>query len=50
MEDARRIMWMYAGREIYRVLVEVGGWTADKYQEWPAAAPVDALAASPGRR
>src|SRR5262245_12129988 len=42
-EDARRIMWMYTGREVYRMLVEVGGWSADKYQEWLAAALLDTL-------
>jgi hypothetical protein len=30
MEDARRIMWMYTSREVYRMLVEVGGWSGDK--------------------
>ena len=50
MEDARRIMWMYTGREVYRMLVEVGGWSADKYQEWLAAALVDALVGPPERR
>jgi hypothetical protein len=50
MEDARRIMWMYTGREVYRMLVEVGGWSADKYQTWLAAALVDALVGPPERR
>ncbi len=49
-EDARRIMWMYTGREVYRMLVEVGGWSPDKYQEWLAATLVDALVAPPKRR
>jgi AcrR family transcriptional regulator len=50
MEDARRIMWMYTGREVYRMLVEVGGWSADKYEAWLAAALVGALVHSPERR
>jgi AcrR family transcriptional regulator len=50
MEDARRIMWMYTGREVYRMLVEVGGWSPDKYQEWLAAALVDALVGPPEGR
>jgi AcrR family transcriptional regulator len=50
MEDARRIMWMYTGREVYRMLVEVGGWSADKYQEWLAATLVSALVRTPERR
>jgi hypothetical protein len=45
MEDARRIMWMYTGREVYRMLVDVGGWSPDKYQEWLASALVDGLVA-----
>jgi AcrR family transcriptional regulator len=50
MKDARRIMWMYTGREVYRMLVEVGGWSADKYQKWLAATLVDALVRAPKRR
>ena len=50
MEDARRIMWMYTGREVYRMLVEVGGWSADKYQKWLAATLVSALVRTPERR
>jgi AcrR family transcriptional regulator len=50
LEDARRIMWMYTGREVYRMLVEVGGWSPDKYQEWVAAALIDALVTTPEQR
>jgi AcrR family transcriptional regulator len=50
LEDARRLMWMYTGREVYRMLVEVGGWSADKYQEWLAASLVDALVDTLERR
>jgi AcrR family transcriptional regulator len=50
MDDARRIMWMYTGREVYRMLVDVGGWSPDKYQEWLASALVDALVHAPERR
>lgn len=49
IEDARRIMWMYTGREVYRMLVEVGGWSADKYQHWLASTLIDALVAKPRR-
>jgi AcrR family transcriptional regulator len=45
LEDARRIMWMYTGRDVYRMLVVVGGWSPDKYQEWLAATLIDALVA-----
>ena len=50
MEDARRIMWMYTGREVYRMLVEVGGWSGDKYQRWLSATLVGALVRTPGGR
>lgn len=50
MEDARRILWLYTGREVYRMLVEVGGWSADKYQNWLEATLVDALVDQRRRR
>ena len=50
MKDARRIMWMYTGREVYRMLVEVGGWSGDKYQRWLSATLVGALVRTPGGR
>ena len=34
IDEARRIMWMYSSREIYRMLVHEAGWTADRYQDW----------------
>lgn len=33
-DEARRIMWMYTSRDVYRMLVIEGGWTSDRYQEW----------------
>ncbi|MGH7717507.1 MAG: TetR/AcrR family transcriptional regulator [Gemmatimonadaceae bacterium] len=33
-DDARRILWMYTSRDVYRMLVHEGGWTPDRYQEW----------------
>jgi AcrR family transcriptional regulator len=33
-EDARRILWMYTSRDVYRMLVHEGAWTPDRYQEW----------------
>jgi AcrR family transcriptional regulator len=50
MEDARRIMWMYTAREVYRMLVEIGGWSPDKYQDWLAATLVEALVGTPEGR
>jgi len=42
-EDARLILWTYTGRDIYRMLVEDGGWTPDRYQTWLAQTLLDAL-------
>lgn len=44
-EDARRILWMYTSREVYRMLVHEGGWTPDRYQAWLAGTLIDALVA-----
>ena len=33
-EEARRILWMYSSRVIYRMLVQESGWTPDRYQAW----------------
>jgi AcrR family transcriptional regulator len=32
--EARRVMWMYTSRDVYRMLVHEGCWTPDAYQEW----------------
>jgi putative lipase involved disintegration of autophagic bodies len=50
MEDARRIMCMHTGRELCRLLVEDGGWSADKHQARLAAARLKALVSAPERR
>lgn len=34
IEDARRILWMYTSRDIYRMLVHESGWSPDRYQRW----------------
>jgi AcrR family transcriptional regulator len=41
--DARRILWMYTSRDVYRMLVHEGGWSPDRYQEWLSRTLVDAL-------
>jgi AcrR family transcriptional regulator len=33
-DEARRIMWLLTGRAVYQALVQDGGWTADRYQDW----------------
>jgi AcrR family transcriptional regulator len=42
-DEARRIMWMYTSRDVYRMLVVEGGWTPDRYQEWLSQTLVAAL-------
>ena len=49
LDEARRILWMYTGRDIYRMLVEEGGWSPDEYQAWLADTLVTSLVA-PGAR
>jgi AcrR family transcriptional regulator len=43
LEDARRILWMYTSRDVYRMLVSDGGWSPDRYQDWLAGTLLDAL-------
>lgn len=41
--EARRILWMYTSRDIYRMLVHEGGWTPDRYQQWLSETLLHAL-------
>lgn len=50
LEEARRILWMYTSRDVYRMLVHHGRWTADRYQQWLSRTLVEALVASPYQR
>lgn len=43
LDDARRILWMYTSRDIYRMLVHDGDWTPDRYQQWLSDTLVHAL-------
>ncbi|HEY0628766.1 MAG TPA: hypothetical protein VGD23_05500, partial [Sphingomicrobium sp.] len=43
LEEARRILWMYTSRDVYRMLVVEGGWTGQKYEEWLRQALIGAL-------
>lgn len=43
LDEARRILWMYTSRDVYRMLVHEGGWSADRYEQWLAGALVGAL-------
>lgn len=41
--EAQQVLWMYTGRDIYRMLVVDGGWTLDRYEAWLAGTLVEAL-------
>ena len=43
LEEARRIMWMYTSRDVYRLLVHDGRWTPAQYQAWLAGTLREAL-------
>ncbi len=43
LDEARRILWMYTGRDIYRMLVQEGGWSPDEYEAWLARTLVASL-------
>jgi AcrR family transcriptional regulator len=43
LDEARRILWMYTGRDIYRMLVQEAGWTPDRYEAWLATTLVTSL-------
>ena len=47
LDEARRILWMYTSREIYRMLVQEAGWTPDRYQEWLSRTLVGTLVGKP---
>ena len=36
LSRVRDIMWMYTGRDIYRMLVLERGWSSDDYEKWLA--------------
>jgi AcrR family transcriptional regulator len=40
---ARRLVWMYTARDVYRLLVLEGGWSNDEYETWLAETLVTAL-------
>lgn len=43
IDQARRILWMYTSRDVYRMLVAESGWTAQAYQDWLARTLLEAL-------
>jgi AcrR family transcriptional regulator len=44
-EDARRLMWMYTSRDIFRMLVQEGGWPPERYEAWLSETLLKALTA-----
>ena len=34
LDEARRILWMYTSRDVYRMLVHEGGWSRERYRTW----------------
>jgi AcrR family transcriptional regulator len=47
-EEARRIMWMFTSRDVYRMLVREGDWTPGRYQDWLAQTLLETLVESSG--
>ncbi len=45
IEKARRVLWMYTSRDVYRMLVHEAGWTPDEYETWLSQTLLDALVA-----
>jgi AcrR family transcriptional regulator len=45
LEEARRILFMYTSRDVYRMLVNEGRWSPARYQEWLAVTLLRALVA-----
>jgi hypothetical protein len=39
----RDILWMYTGRDVYRMLVLERGWSSDEYESWLAETLTKAL-------
>ena len=42
-DEARRVLWMYTSRDIYRMLVQESGWTPARYEKWLSDTLVNAL-------
>jgi AcrR family transcriptional regulator len=43
----RDIMWMYTGRDIYRMLVLERAWSSDEYEEWLATSLIREFTGAP---
>ncbi len=45
-DEARVVMWMFTSREVYRKLVDEGGWTPERYEQWLSRTLLEALVES----
>jgi AcrR family transcriptional regulator len=45
LNRVRDILWMYTGRDVYRMLVLERGWSSDEYESWLAETLISALTA-----
>lgn len=50
IDEARRILWMYTSRDVYRLLVHESGWTPDRYQRWLSDTLVNSLVSARARK
>ena len=44
-DEARRILWMYTSRDVYRLLVHESGWSSERYEQWLRETLLSALVA-----
>jgi hypothetical protein len=47
LAKVRDIMWMYTGRDIYRMLVLERTWSSDEYEKWLARSLIHELTGAP---
>jgi AcrR family transcriptional regulator len=47
LAKVRDIMWMYTGRDIYRMFVLERGWSSQEYEDWLAKTLIRELTVSP---
>jgi AcrR family transcriptional regulator len=50
LSKVRDIMWMFTGRDIYRMFVLERGWSSDAYEEWLARTLIEVLTTAPVSR
>ena len=42
-DEAHRILWMYTSRDVFRMLVQEGGWSGERYRQWLRETLLEAL-------